>query len=94
MDITLKVFRYNPEAGRHKPSFDVFTLEDVDMDLIADGTAVDIKNNSLTNHATASIYNNSPFDFDLTNGNNTFDGVNQSSPTRAQLFDIEDQRPY
>lgn len=30
MDITLKVFRYNPEAGRHKPSFDVFTLEDVD----------------------------------------------------------------
>ena len=30
MDITLKVFRYNPEAGRTKPAFDSFALSDVD----------------------------------------------------------------
>ncbi len=27
MQITLRLFRYNPEAGRTKPSYDVFTME-------------------------------------------------------------------
>jgi succinate dehydrogenase / fumarate reductase iron-sulfur subunit len=30
MEVTLRVFRYNPEAGRTKPSYDSWTLQDVD----------------------------------------------------------------
>jgi succinate dehydrogenase / fumarate reductase iron-sulfur subunit len=36
MEITLRVFRYNPEAGRTKPSFDSWTLEVDPTDRVLD----------------------------------------------------------
>ncbi|MDH5607408.1 MAG: succinate dehydrogenase iron-sulfur subunit [Anaerolineae bacterium] len=36
MEVTLKLFRYNPEGGRSKPSFDTYTLEADPTDRILD----------------------------------------------------------
>lgn len=36
MEITLRVFRYNPEAGRTKPSFDTYTIDADPTDRILD----------------------------------------------------------
>ena len=36
MEITLRVFRYNPEAGRIKPSFDTYILDVDPTDRILD----------------------------------------------------------
>lgn len=36
MEITLRLFRYNPEAGRTKPSFDTYTLDAEPTDRVLD----------------------------------------------------------
>ncbi len=36
MQITLEVFRYNPEAGRTKPAYDIFTVEAEPTDRVLD----------------------------------------------------------
>lgn len=36
MEVTLRLFRYNPEAGRTKPAYDVFTLEVDPTDRVLD----------------------------------------------------------
>ena len=36
MQITLEVFRYNPEIGRNKPAYDIFTVEAEPTDRVLD----------------------------------------------------------